>query len=98
MGLALHELVAPGTLDEPFVHLGLHLVGREQRLRSKPARAWRLAKALRDFREPPLVFAWQLRILLGHIVHHFQLLPLADCLIHSAYGVVQRHLEEAVPL
>ena len=97
-GLALHELVPPFSLDEPFVQLGLHLVGKEQRLRSKPSRAWRLAKALRGFRELPSVFGWQVRVLLGHVVHHFQLMPLAFSVIHAAYAFVQQHLDECIPL
>ena len=83
-GLAVHELVPPCSLEEPFVQLGLHLVGREQRLRSKPYRAWRLAKALRGVRERPSVAGWQLRVVLGHVVLHFQLMPLALSVTHSA--------------
>jgi len=97
-GIALHELVSPDSVDEPFEQLGLHIIGKELRIRSKPARAWRLLKALRGFQQLGSAFGWQIRVVLGHVVHHFQLLPLALSVISSSYAFVQLHLEEKVAL
>ena len=68
VGVALHDLVGTSQA-EPFEQLGLHFIGELRRLRAKPARAWRLYLGLRGFLQLPLVYGWQVRVLLGHIVN-----------------------------
>ena len=67
-GYALHDYVHPRGGKEPLEVVGLHLHGREKRLRPKPSRAWRLYLALHGVLELKAVAVWQLRVLLGHIV------------------------------
>ena len=97
LGIVLHELVERSP-EEPFEQLGLHFCGELRRLRVKPARAWRLALGLRGFQQLPLVYGWQLRVLLGHVVNYFQLCLWVLSVITTSYQFVQAHLEDKAPL
>ena len=97
-GFALHELVGPTSGPELFENVGLHLWGDEKRLRPKSSRAWRLHFALHGLTEVRSVWGWQLRVVLGHIVNHFQLTPVVLSVLASAYTFVQANLDRPAPL
>ena len=97
LGIALHELREP-CCDETFDYLGVEFANFGFLLRGQRQRAWRLYQAVLGFLELPKVSGKQLRCILGHLVHFFQLAPLALSLLGACYAFVQEHLEEAVGL
>ena len=57
-----------------------------------------MALALQGFRELEVVFGWQLRVLLGHVVNFFQLMPLSLSILDRSYQFVQQNLQVAAAL
>ncbi|CAK0792428.1 unnamed protein product, partial [Prorocentrum cordatum] len=82
-GLRWHELerAQPG-----LVILGMVLDGREGRLRHAPKRAWRLYLALHHVLRHPWLARWQLRRIVGHIVHYFSVLRPGLSVLGASYA------------
>ncbi|CAK0791021.1 unnamed protein product [Prorocentrum cordatum] len=84
-GLRWHELerAQPG-----LVILGLVLDGREGRLRHTAKRAWRLYLALHHVLRTPWLARWQLRRIVGHLVHYFSVVRPGLSVLGSCYTFI----------
>ncbi|CAK0878561.1 unnamed protein product, partial [Prorocentrum cordatum] len=84
-GLRWHELerAQPG-----LVILGLVLDGREGRLRHTAKRAWRLYLALHHVLRTPWLARWQLRRIVGHLVHYFSVVRPGLSVLGACYTFI----------
>ncbi|CAK0909779.1 unnamed protein product [Prorocentrum cordatum] len=84
-GLRWHELerAQPG-----LVILGLVLDGREGRLRHTAKRAWRLYLALHHVLRIPWLARWQLRRIVGHLVHYFSVVRPGLSVLGACYTFI----------
>ena len=98
LDIQLHELVPPTVDPEVAEVVGLELRAKSRRLRPKLARAWRLYGALHAFRRLRAAAGWQLRVLLGHVVHYFQLCPLALSVLDASYRFAFAYVDQVMPL
>ena len=93
LGIALHELNEPTDADL-FYYLGMELAEGGFVLRPARARAWRLYLSIQAVLSLDRVHGKVLRVVLGHVVNIFQLLPLALSTLAACYAYVEQHLEE----
>ena len=98
VGLLLHEVQDPSGSVPFFDVVGLELDTEKRRLRPKRSKAWKLSRGLVGLSRLRVVAGWQLRIALGHIVHYFQLCPLALSVIGASYAFAFENLRTPVPL
>ena len=79
--------------------LGMTLDFRDQcRVRPKSRRAWRLWFAIHEILRKPRIHGRVLQVLLGHLVHHFQLSRSAMSILSASYRFVADHWFHRAPL
>lgn len=77
---------------EEFETLGMVFDMQSRCIRHRPKRAWRLYKATRALLKRGRIHGETLRIWLGHVVNHFQLMKPAMSCLHACYRFVQSAL------
>lgn len=79
--------------------LGMTLDFRDQcRVRPKSRRAWRLWFAIHEILRRPRIHGRLLQVLLGHLVHHFQLARSALSILSACYRFVADHWFHRAPI
>ncbi|CAK0806818.1 unnamed protein product, partial [Prorocentrum cordatum] len=92
-GLRWHEL-QHAALSQGI--LGLEFDGRHGRLRHASRRAWRLHLGLHEVLRRPRLARWQVRRLLGHIVHYFSIMRPALSVLGECYAYLESGPMEGV--
>ncbi|CAK0862369.1 unnamed protein product, partial [Prorocentrum cordatum] len=92
-GLRWHEL-QHATPSQSI--LGLEFDGRRGRLRRASRRAWRLRLGLHEVPRRPRLARWQVRGLLGHIVHYFSIMRPALSALGESYAYLESGPMEGV--
>ncbi len=82
VGIDTHEHVKATT---EFQAVGVCFDGHRLLLHHTPRRAWRLYLAITEVLSRGRLFGWQLRILLGHMVHHCLLQRPALAVLQALY-------------
>ena len=95
LGLICHERV---DVQDSLQLVGIVFDGSSRTLRHTPRRTWRLHLGIQQFLKRQRASGHIVRVLVGHIVHAFELLRPCMCLLKSVYAFITKHLHECVEI